>query len=129
MRYVVTVALLVAGVIHLLPVSGVLGHTRLATLYGLPFQDPSLALLMRHRAVLFGLLGLLLVTAAFRPHLRGLAFAAGLVSVVSFLALAALDGPFTAELGRVVIADWVALFCLVAGLLAHALERRRTPAT
>lgn len=126
MRYVVSTALLAAGVIHLLPVTGVLGSTRLSALYGLDFQDPSLALLMRHRAVLFGLIGLLLITAAFRAHLRGLAFAAGFVSVASFLALAELGGPITAELRRVVVADWIALSLLVAGIGAHALERRHS---
>ena len=61
MRYTVSAMLAVVAVIHLLPLSGVLGAGRLAALYGLPFDEPNLAILMRHRAVLFGLLGVFLL--------------------------------------------------------------------
>jgi hypothetical protein len=107
--------LIIVGIIHLLPLSGVLGTERLATLYGTSFEDANIAILMRHRAVLFGLLGLVLVYAAFRPSLQPLAFAGGFASVVSFLALAYSTGGYNAGIARVVTADWVALVCLVVG--------------
>ena len=72
MRYLVSGSLVLAGVIHLLPLSGLLGAERLAALYGLDFSEPNLSILMRHRAVLFGLLGAFLVFAAFRPSLQTL---------------------------------------------------------
>jgi hypothetical protein len=53
----VSAMFLVVAIIHLLPVSGVFGAKRLAALYGISFNDPNQAILMRHRAVLFGLLG------------------------------------------------------------------------
>lgn len=122
MRHVITACLLVVGVIHLLPLSGVLGGERLAALYGLQaraFDDPNLAILMRHRAVLFGLLGSFLLLAAFRPDLQGIAMVAGFVSVLSFLWLAWVEGPHNAHVDRVVTADLVALACLVAGAVAR----------
>ena len=67
MRRIVAVSLLIAGIIHLLPLTGVLCAAQLERLYGLPFGQPDLLILMRHRALLFGLLGGLLVAAAFRP--------------------------------------------------------------
>ena len=118
MRHLITLCLLVAGLIHLLPVSGVLGGERLTALYGLPAQalaDPNLAILMRHRAALFGVLGALLTLAAFRPSLQDMAFVAGFASVLSFLGLAWSAGPHNAEIGRVVTADLVALVCLLVG--------------
>lgn len=124
MRYVVTVMLVVVAIIHLLPLSGVLGSDRLATLYGLSFNEPNLAILMRHRAVLFGLLGLFLLLAAFRPELQLLAFAAGFASVLSFVWLAWTTGSYNAQLGRVLIADIVALACLVVGLAAYLWSNR-----
>jgi hypothetical protein len=125
-RFITSGGLFLAGVIHLLPLPGVLGGSQLSQLYGLPFDDPGLALLMRHRAVLLGLVGLLLVVAAFRRPLRTLAFVAGFVSVVLFLLIAAPPGvSLTPVIQRVVLADWVALFCLVAGVAASADERRR----
>jgi uncharacterized BrkB/YihY/UPF0761 family membrane protein len=124
MRYVVSAMLVVVGVIHLMPLSGVLGSERLAALYGLSFDQPDLAILMRHRAVLFGLLGAFLLLAAFRPELQTVAFVAGFVSVVSFLYLAWSVGNYNAQIGRVFVADVVALVCLVIGVAAHAYSLR-----
>jgi hypothetical protein len=117
--------LLVVAVIHLLPVAGVLGSERLATLYGISFSEPNLAILMRHRAVLFGLLGLFFLVAAFRPALQPVAFGAGLVSVLSFLWLAWSVGSYNAQVARVFAADVIALACLVVGVAAYAYVQRR----
>ena len=76
-KHVASAALVIVGIIHLLPVTGFLGVSRLSALYGIAFEDPNLAILMRHRAVLFGLLGLFLIYAAFRPALQLLALIAG----------------------------------------------------
>lgn len=125
LRHVVTAMLLVVAVIHLLPLSGVLSSERLSLLYGISFNEPNLAILMRHRAVLFGLLGLFLLFAAFRPALQLLAFAAAFVSVLSFLWLAWSVGNYNAQVGRVFAADIVALACLVLGLAAYAFTHRQ----
>ncbi|SDH47356.1 hypothetical protein SAMN05216603_109140 [Pseudomonas benzenivorans] len=111
--------LILAGIIHLLPLAGVLGAERLAALYGLSFQEPNLLLLMRSRAVLFGLLGALLVYAALRPALQPIALFGGLVSVLSFLCLAWSSPGYNAALGRVVIADRVALAALLLALALY----------
>ena len=60
MKYVSVLALLIAGVIHLLPLPGVLGTGNLARLYGITVSDPNTAILLQHRALLFGILGALL---------------------------------------------------------------------
>lgn len=119
MNKLVAVLLLIVGIIHLLPVVGVLGGDRLNSLYGLNLDEPNLQILMRHRAVLFGLLGALLIAAAFLPGLRTLALLAGLVSVVSFLLLAWGTPLYNEALGRVVVADWIALACLLLAAPLH----------
>ncbi|MFP5357992.1 MAG: phosphopantetheine adenylyltransferase, partial [Gammaproteobacteria bacterium] len=93
--------------------------------YGLPFSEPNLAILMRHRAVLFGLLGLFLVVAAFWPAVQLAAVLAGLVSVLSFLWLALATGGYNAQLARVVVADGVALVCLLVAAAALGLMHCR----
>lgn len=115
MQKLVAAMLIIAGIIHVLPLPGVLGAERLASLYGLSFDEANIVILMRHRAVLFGLLGLFLIYAAFRPALQPLAFVAGFVSVVSFLALAHSVGGYNSGVARVLAADWVALVCLLVG--------------
>lgn len=126
MRYLVSTMLLVVAVIHLLPLSGVLGGERLASLYGISVNEPNLAILMRHRAVLFGLLGLFFLYAAFSPPYQTLAFIAGFTSVVTFFWLAWSVGGYNAQVARVIMADIVALACLVVGVAGHVYVQYRS---
>jgi len=109
---VISALLVVAAVIHLVPVSGVLSAQRLTALYDLPFQEPNLEILMRHRAVLFGLLGVVLLAAACMPALQPVAFAGGFVSVISFLVIAASVGGYNGAVRRIFVGDIVALIAL-----------------
>ena len=124
MRYVVAAMLVIVGAIHLLPLSGVLSAEWLTALYGVSFSDPNLVILMRHRAVLFGLLGLFLMFAALRRSMQPAAFVAGFVSVLSFLFLAWSVGGYNAQIGRVFVADIVAFICLLIGVAAYAYGAR-----
>ena len=123
MRHFISAMLVVAAVIHLSPLSGALGESRLKALYGLSFNDPSLLVLMQHRAVLFGMLGVFLLVAAFHPPLQAFGFGAAFVSVVSFLAIAWSVKGYNAAIQRVVNVDLLALVCLVLGALALAASR------
>ena len=125
MRHLLSAMLVIVGIIHLLPLSGVDGDEQLRKLYGLSFTEPNLSILMRHRAALFGLLGALVVYAAFRPAMQPVALIAGFVSVVSFIWLAWLTGGYSAQIARVVVADIVALVCLLiaAGVWLYAAFR------
>lgn len=125
MRHLITAMLIIIGIIHLLPLSGVLGTERLATLYGVSFNEPNLAILMRHRAVLFGILGVFFLYAAFRPILQPIAFAVAFVSVISFLWLAWSIGGYNDQVGRVVIVDLIALGCIFVGALATTYTSRK----
>jgi hypothetical protein len=117
---VTTVALIAAGLIHLLPLAGVLGADKLAALYGIPVAGPDLTILMRHRAVLFGLIGAFCLAAAFHDPLRWAALLMALASVLAFLALAWGTGGYNGAIARVVTADVIAAVLLLAGIAAHA---------
>jgi hypothetical protein len=119
MRYFISAALVVVAIIHLLPLVGVLGPARLVALYGVAVPEPNLELLLRHRAVLFGIIGALLLAATVHVPLRPAALLVGLASVVSFLLLAWLVGPINTHLFRVVVADILALVLLLAAGLVH----------
>lgn len=121
MRAFITTLFVIAGLIKFMPVIGVLGPNQLQTLYQLPIDGPDLLLLMRHRAVLFGVVGGLLLVAAFRPALRSIALTIGLISVASFLLLAWPPQQLGPALQRVFWADVVAGLAL---LLALFLSRR-----
>lgn len=121
MRYGIPVVLVVVAVIHALPLVGVLGADKLVQLYGISVRDTGVELLLRHRAVLFGLLAAFLGYAALRPELHRLALVAGLVSVVSFLLLSWVqpNSALSASLMTVVWVDLVALALLVVALALH----------
>ena len=124
MKYLVSAMLVIVGVIHLLPLSGAIGSERLFSLYGLRFDEANLEILMRHRAILFGLLGAFMVFAAFKPAYQTVALIAGFVSVVSFLYLAWSVSGYNEHVGRVFIADVIALGCLIVGGVIHAFLQR-----
>ncbi|MCA6597481.1 MAG: phosphopantetheine adenylyltransferase [Pseudanabaena sp. M046S1SP1A06QC] len=119
MRHLVSVMLVIVAVIHLLPLSGILGAARLSDLYGITFDEPNIAILMRHRAVLFGLLGSFLLVAVFRSEFQIAAFIAGFVSVASFMYLAWSVGSYNTHIARVFAADIGALVCLVIGAAGY----------
>jgi hypothetical protein len=119
MKYVTIVALLIAALIHLLPVPGVLGTTTLSRLYGIQVTDPNTSILLQHRALLFGILGLLMLAAIPWPHLRLLALSIGLFSALSFIVVAWWVGGYNGAIGRVVTADIIASVLLAAGLVTE----------
>ncbi len=119
MRTFVTIVLLLVALIHALPLLGVLGADRLSALYGIAVSEPNLEILLRHRAVLFGLVSALLAHAAFKPGLHRLALTGGLVSVGSFLALTMMVGPPNPALQTVFRVDVAAFVLLLAAGAAH----------
>jgi hypothetical protein len=124
MQKLVSGLLAIVAMIHLVPLSGVLGSQRLQALYGIALDDQNIVILMQHRAVLFGLLGAFMLWAAFRPALVPLALIAGFVSVLTFLGFAWAMPGHNALIGRVVVADWVALACLALATVLHLIAVR-----
>jgi len=126
MAALVTTLYLVAALINLVPVSGVFGAARLEALYGMPFADPNLLVLMRHRAVLFGIVGVLLAVAAFMPGVRTVAAIAGFVSMCSYIVVVWLVGPneINDALRRVLWVDVVGVVVLVGAVAIDRLVAR-----
>jgi hypothetical protein len=78
-------ALIVAGLIHFLPVAGVIGADQLTSMYALPFDERNLVILMRHRAV-----SLAWSTGGYNQALSAVVFA-DTIAVVCFLVATALS--------------------------------------
>ncbi|MCC6260355.1 MAG: hypothetical protein IT311_05775 [Anaerolineales bacterium] len=58
MHGIETIMLVVVGVINFLPVFSALGVKQLNKLYALDLSNEGIILLMRHRAILFGIRGI-----------------------------------------------------------------------
>lgn len=115
-KLITTVLLLVAA-IHLAPAIGVLGRPRLAKLYGVSIEGPDLEILMRHRAILFGLLGVFLAFSAFTPALFAAGLVAAFISLASFVWLMFSVGKYNQSLRKLLMVDMVALVLVVIGAL------------
>jgi hypothetical protein len=126
MKYVSVIALLVSAIIHLLPVSGVTGTAALGRLYGIEVLDANTSILLQHRALLFGMLAILMLLAIGSPKLRMTVLWAGLFSAASFVVVALWVGGYNAAIARVVTADVVVSILLAAGLCAEWWLTRKT---
>ncbi|MDR3499456.1 MAG: hypothetical protein P4L72_09540 [Parvibaculum sp.] len=122
MSIAIAAILLLVGLLNFYPVIGAVGAARLAALYGLPIEGPDLAILMRHRALLFGLVGAFIVSAAFAPGLRVPAFIAGFVSMGGFIWIARSEGTYGRHIRKVVIADIAGSAALLVAAALHVLE-------
>ena len=126
-RALVMLGLVVATVVHLLPLWGVLSNANVEQLYGVTVEGTDLQLLMRHRAAMFGVLGVLSLVAIFRPALRTVALATAFASLAAFLLLSWFVAPHGPEVARVVRIDVFAVIAVGAGLAARLAERRVSP--
>jgi len=124
MNIIVSGALFLVAVIHLLPVLGVLGGERLLALYGVQYSDSNSLILMRHRAVLFGILGVFIMIAAFSVSLQWWAIFMAGASTLSFVLLAHITPAHNAQIDKVVSVDLVAIVALLVAVGARLLQYR-----
>lgn len=118
-QYIVPLVLLLVALIHFIPLVGVLGASKLSVLYGISIYDPNLEILLRHRAVLFGMLAAFLAYSAFHRQLHGLALTASAFSVISFLLLALETGNYNQAIFTVFKVDVVAAILILLAALLH----------
>ena len=122
MKIVMSSLLFIVSVIHLLPLIGVLGSDSLTRLYGISVSDSNTEILLRHRAVLFAIIGLFLLLSVFKSDYQPIAICMGLISVVSFLLLTWLIDGLNSEISRVAKVDWIALVLLIVAGVANILN-------
>lgn len=114
---ITTVLILLASLINIAPIPGVAGQRMLETLYGVSISSPELVLLMQHRAILFGIVGGLLLVSAFRHTLRPVAGAVGMASMTSFLLLFPLETLPGSPLAKIFWGDVGGVLALASALV------------
>jgi hypothetical protein len=122
-EWAIRIALCIVSLIHLLPLMGFTGRIALEKAYGIPIDSPDLQLLLQHRAVLFGLLGVACLIAAFNAPWRPAVWCAALISTCSFLLLAWMIPSYNAAIARVMWVDAIAVAIL---LLVGAIQLWRS---
>lgn len=115
----IPIAYLLCALVNLAPTVGVSSDARLEQLYATDIPGSDLSLLMRHRAILFGIVGILLLVAAIRKQLRTTAGLAGLVSMLSYIILFATSNVDNSNLLRIAWIDGVACVLLLIAMAMH----------
>lgn len=116
MERLISALLIVVGLVNFIPIVGIVSAQALSRAYGIELPEGDLLILLRHRALLFGVIGALIISSAFLRHLQVAAMIAGFVSMVGFLILAFSAGDYGERIHGVVVADAVATVLLLTAL-------------
>lgn len=119
MNKIASIILAIVGIINLLPLIVFFDASKTVRLYGVPIEGESLAILMRHRGVLLGIVGIALLAAAFKPELRILAIALALISKFAFIFLTFTAANYSPEIRQVALIDVGAIVLLLVVLGIH----------
>jgi len=110
----ITFCLVVVGLINFAPVIGVISAQKLESAYSVTLAGNDLAILMRHRALLFGILGAFILYAAFNPFYQPAAMIMSGVSMVGFALLVLVAGGYNEAVGKVLLIDIIGIVFLLA---------------
>ncbi len=119
----ITFCLVVVGLINFGPVMGVISAQKLESAYSVALAGNDLVILMRHRALLFGILGAFILYSAFNPFYQPAAMIMSGASMVGFALLVLGVGGYNEAVGKVLFIDVLGiLFLLAAVVLKYAVK-------
>lgn len=112
--------LLIAGIINAVPVLIAFLPSKITDSYGIIIPDANFELVLRHRAVLLGIIGGLLIYSAITKKHYDLTTLTGIISMASFLLLYfVIDGEINESLAVVMKIDVFAILLLLVGYTLH----------
>ena len=118
----IIVLLLIVGLINFIPITGIFSAEQLGKLYGVNITDNNLLILLKHRALLFGLTGGFILYAAFVPSLHKYVFILGFISMLGFVIIAWNTGSYNELIKRIITIDLFALLCLTTALILKYIQ-------
>ena len=116
MELIFRFCLLLSGIINFIPIVGAFLPNKMKQSYGIEFSDPNLELLLRHRAVLFGIIGGIMICSAFCRQYYDLSFGMGIISMGTFIFLFKLvPGKKNHALTKIMKIDLITTLILLGG--------------
>ena len=115
METVFRVCLFISGVINFMPSLLAFWSNKISSSYGIDVPNSNDELLLRHRAVMLGIIGGVMIFSAISKKYYSLSVSIGLISMVSFIILYALVGNINSELQKVMQIDIAAILILLIG--------------
>lgn len=120
MSKAIAVLLIIVGLINFLPVLGVLSAAKLSQAYSIELLGNDIVILMRHRALLFGVVGGFVLVSVFVPAWQWPAMGMAAISMLGFLWLAWSVGGYNESIARVALVDMAGMVCVaVAAVLKY----------
>jgi hypothetical protein len=112
------ITLFLAGLINLLPSILAFFPDKISKSYGIEIPNENYELLLRHRAVLFAIIGGLMIVSSLTKKYYEVAIIVGLISMLSFVSLFfIINKDINSELRKVMTIDMIAIVILLIGSL------------
>ena len=125
MQHFITSTFIIVGLINFAPITGLLGAERLIAGSGIDSPSNDMVLLLQHRAVLFGIIGAVIILAAFQKNLRPLASSMALISMISFLFLFDFSQNPNPKIMLIAQIDLVATLLLILAMLISFMRQKK----
>ena len=120
MEMIFRTTLFITGIINFIPSLIAFLPERIKDSYGIQIPDANFELLLRHRAVLFGIIGGLMIYSALSKKYYELSTLIGLVSMISFLLLFFISSSqINDALTKVMKIDAAAILLLIIGFMLY----------
>lgn len=114
MQTVVSLLLLIVGVINILPLIGVFSSKKLSSAYDVKLENTNLVILLKHRALLFGLIGGFVFYSVFKPAYQIEAMIMAAISMGGFIIIAKNESDYSKSLSKIVVIDIIGIASLIA---------------
>ena len=120
MELVFRVCLFIAGIINIVPSVLAFLPNKISNSYGIEVPNSNYELLLRHRAILLGIIGGVMIYAAITKMNYSLAVSIGFISMISFIILFTLMGEaINPELHKVMKMDILGMIILLIGFALY----------
>ena len=118
MNLTISILLITVGLINFLPVIGIISAEKLSAAYAVELIGNDIVILMRHRALLFGLIGGFMLYSVWKPSYQSVAMVMAAISMLGFLFFVAAADHYNASITKITIIDLIGLAALAiaAGL-------------
>lgn len=123
MNLTISILLIAVGLINFLPVIGVLSAEKLSAAYAVELIGSDIVILMRHRALLFGLVGGFVLYSVWKPSYQSAAMVMAAISMLGFLFFVAAADHYNASIAKIAFIDLVGLACLAIAAVLKYLSR------
>jgi hypothetical protein len=118
MNLTISILLITVGLINFLPVIGIISAEKLSAAYAVELIGNDIVILMRHRALLFGLIGGFMLYSVWKPSYQSVAMVMAAISMLGFLFFVAAADHYNASITKIAIIDLIGLagLAIAAGI-------------